>query len=414
MFALSLLVVLASPPLTLEDAVRQALRAHESPKIAQKAVEQAHAQYLGAFSRLLPNLSVSANITRRPGSTTVGGAVLQREESMAASGVARWRLVDLGAIPGIMAAHTLEEARELDALDVARTLAFATARQYFAVLAIEEILTAAQFRLEAAEAAVADASARVEAGVGRPADHTRAALEQQAAMLARRQAARDVELARLALATLMGEAEPQLALQPLVPPPPIGVPSTLVLRRPDILSLVQQREALSLIEWDNWASFLPSLNVQGYLNLTQEPGFAGRNVDWTVVFSLEWSLFQGGSRIARDFELNAQVDSLQLQIDQRRREAGLRIQEGRAELAAAQEALDIATLQEELARDNARQVKLLFEGGLNTALQQVDANAAVFQAQTDRARQALQVSLAELKILEEAGAWPPGGEGNGP
>ena len=68
-----------------------------------------------------------------------------------------------------------------------------------------------------------------------------------------------------------------------------------------------------------------------------------------------------------------------------------------------------ARVQAELADKNGQQTAAMFEHGLATALERVDAIANTFSAQSNLVGRMLEVRLAELALLQATGSWPTGG-----
>ena len=68
----------------------------------------------------------------------------------------------------------------------------------------------------------------------------------------------------------------------------------------------------------------------------------------------------------------------------------------------------LAEKEAELAEKNGQQTAQMFEHGLATALERVDAIANTFSAQASLVGRNLEVRLAELALLQAMGRWPTG------
>ncbi|CDZ80148.1 Outer membrane protein OprM precursor [Candidatus Rubidus massiliensis] len=119
-----------------------------------------------------------------------------------------------------------------------------------------------------------------------------------------------------AIATLIGLPASQLtiALQPLeFDPPkiPIGLPSELLLRRPDIAQAERQMASSHAKIGAAYASFFPSLNLNSafeYLTLELKHLFKARSRLFSVGFLADQTLFDGGRKSANLLLAKAQFE----------------------------------------------------------------------------------------------------------
>jgi NodT family efflux transporter outer membrane factor (OMF) lipoprotein len=115
-----------------------------------------------------------------------------------------------------------------------------------------------------------------------------------------------------AVAVLVGKPPEQLQIAPAgimpnLPSVPLGLPSTLLQRRPDIAAAERQMAADNAAIGVAHAAFFPSIT------LSAAGGFAGAlgasNLIWSLGSSLAASIFDGGARSAQLKEAHAQYDS---------------------------------------------------------------------------------------------------------
>jgi outer membrane protein TolC len=67
-----------------------------------------------------------------------------------------------------------------------------------------------------------------------------------------------------------------------------------------------------------------------------------------------------------------------------------------------------------VAGQNAEEVRVRFQEGLATALEQADAAVSAFEAQAGLARQRFALYLSQLALLRTTGRWPLGGDAAAP
>lgn len=115
-----------------------------------------------------------------------------------------------------------------------------------------------------------------------------------------------------AIAVLVGRPPEQLQIAPVdimpsLPSVPVGLPSTLLQRRPDIAAAERQMAADNAAIGIAHAAFFPSVT------LSAAGGFAGAlsasNLIWSLGSSLAASIFDGGARSAQLKEAYAQYES---------------------------------------------------------------------------------------------------------
>src|SRR5690349_18519788 len=153
--------------LTLEQAVKLALAHNERSGIAALDVTQAEASVAKARAAFLPALQASGNDTYGPfDKDTKNSARATLTISQPLIAPSAWPLYS-------QAKHSLD-AQKAQSIDDRRALAFDTARAYLDVLLADEVVKAAQKKLETAKADVDDTTAQVQAQLASSNDVTRA------------------------------------------------------------------------------------------------------------------------------------------------------------------------------------------------------------------------------------------------
>ncbi|MCU0231817.1 MAG: TolC family protein [Acidobacteria bacterium] len=405
------------PPLTIEEAIELALRYNETPRIGAAQVERAHALREAVVAELWPALNAGATATRRANEVTrtVGGETITVQARNAYASVATLDsvLFDAQTLTRIKAADQDVRARQETSFDQDRLLAFEVSDVYFAVLSAQKLADAARGRLEVATATLEDARARFDAGLAARNEVTRIELEQATAQLTLTQAESTVAKSRLRLEYLLAAPVDRPLVEPPPAPPetrPIEELDGIALeRRPDLKALLALAEGSRLRARAERQGFIPDLGFLGTARLTNESGLSGNDTDWNFAATLGWSIFDRG-RIARAATFDAQRSVDLYQAEALRRQIGNELRVAQQDLVTAQASYAQAEVQARVARQNEEEVAERFANGLATALEQADANVALFEAEANLARQGFARWLAEQALQRALGAWPLGRE----
>ena len=411
------LLLLASAPLTLEQAVEQALSRNERAQIAWNQREVAEARWQQARAFFFPTLDVTGAYTRRPGEVVrnVGGnsLVVQAADALNATATLRWTFFDARGIPLFQSARRGLEAAEHDEKDARRNLGLDAARAFLMTLASTQVHEAAQRRYELAQKSLSEAEARFTAQLVSVNDVTRAKLEKASAL---REVTRTDGMRQLALAQLgfLIHAETPLALERPTAlltfaeaeentPPEEDALSQARTRRPDFLSILARAEAAERLTLEPHLRHLPALSLRGTSRLTNEPGIVGRVLDGSAGVDLTWTLFDQGLRYADAHERNAQARVERLRAQAMERAIGVEVRTALVELKSARGALTQAQVAAQSAQLNADEMAELYRRGLARALEVADAAVRLFEAEVALAEERFKVALSLLQLRAAQG-----------
>lgn len=247
----------------LEDTAHK-----ENLDIAQAAarVIQAEAQDGVAFSNLLPTLDASGGYKRQGAGHPHGPAFNTWSAGLSAS---YQQSFFGGEYFNLQAARESLRASRYNAAVVGLSIESQVAQQYFTVLSLRERITINRANVEAAKRILSITQAKVSSGVSSNLD-----LAEQQAVVAGQEAKlpgliEQEKEARYGLAILMGRAPERYEVKgehldeissPSVKP---GLPSELLLRRPDIAQAEAQLYAAHADVDAARAAFFPSLSLTG-------------------------------------------------------------------------------------------------------------------------------------------------------
>lgn len=409
-FVLSSGTAWAQPALTLQDAVERAVRRDERAAIAGTRLEEAEARLARARAFFFPELTLTASYLHRDEEVVraVGDTEVTIQARDALSGVAslRLHLFDARAFPGLAAARLSRRASELDLADARRRVAFDAADAFLLVLNLGRVTEAAERRRDLARTTLADARARVGAGLVGANDATKAELELATAEREVVRAGGDLAAARLALEHYVGAGAPR----ELADPGALDVGAPARAERLDAAAARTRAESARRQAAAPVWSAVPRVDVSANLRATNESGFSGRDTNAWVGADLTWELFDGGERYAERDEHLASARAASLEASAIQRGARLRAAQARSALEAADAAVAQAQRATDLAERNARETSVLYREGLATALDVADASARWYDAEVSLVRERYGRTAAVLALRDARGLDPLGRE----
>jgi outer membrane protein, multidrug efflux system len=402
---------------TLDELVGRSLAANQDLRAAAARVEQARAGAGLARSAFWPQLAAGGSVTRERTSATTEIAFPDTLTTLYRAPLSvAWEIDLFGRVRHLTASARAEAAASTAHFESVRlALTAEVASTYFSIRELErerELLQeAVRLRRRAREIAGSRFSngTATELDVAR-ADTELATTEAEIAELANRRAAQ-----QNALAVLLGAAAPDFALplasgvEVALPSVPVGLPATLLERRPDIAAaeraLAAANERIGVAK----AAFFPAISLTG------AAGFASGDVDqlfradsriWSFGPSLYLPIFQGGRNRANLQRSRAGHDEAEAALRQsvlvalREVQDSLTASRFLAEQAAAEQRALVA------ARRAAALAQTRYEAGLVPFLDVIDAQRTTLGLERRAAQLSLlRVTNAVTLIKALGGGW---------
>ncbi len=411
-------------PLTLDAAIKLALARNEVARTADASVTAAAGVVKQARAFFLPSLTATGVYTRRPFEVvrTLGTSQVVVQNLNALAGVAQLNMVifDARSLPTYLNARGLFESQRFASAESKRQLSFEVSNAFLSTLGTEQLLLAAQHRLEYAKQSLDAAKARYAGGLVSVNDVTRAELDYATAEMGITQARGQVETTYLQLGNLLDAADlirlglrsPDALLQSAEaaagPADPLITQAQV--RRLDLNSLRWQATAQHALVIEPLLRWLPSLSFTGQYRYTNEAGLTGRTTNWNVGLTLSWSVFDGFSRNGLYQQENALATVADLSARAAFRQVDLQVRDAIVSLSSAQASLKQAEVALEYARKNASEISQLYRQGLSSALQVADANIQLYDAEVQFVQQRYGLAIAYLNLVAAQGLDPFGKE----
>jgi outer membrane protein, multidrug efflux system len=280
-------------------------------------VEQADAQLRQVGAALLPEVDLGGSAAR----SRISGRALGAQAPNGAIGnnlrVALSTSFELdvwGRLRrGSEAARALALASQSARDTVRLTVVGLTAQSWFALRSLDEQIALTRDTLKSREEALRLLGLRLQGGTSSRLDVEQAETLRADAAVQLRELQRQRALTRSQLALLTGEpglslGEAALGALPVPPAPPVGLPSALLERRPDVQAAEQQLVTANAQIGVARAEMFPTLSLNGSFGneSTELQNLLGApSRIWSLGFGLALPLFDGGRRAARVDEATA-------------------------------------------------------------------------------------------------------------
>jgi outer membrane protein TolC len=389
-----------------------AAAAKQNPDIQAAAAraEAGEANATAAWRKLWPTLTARASYTRNENesvATLPGANGTTREITMQAHDQLEGLLslsiplVDLSAWRATTAVDASEAATRARRADAARTVHRAVLRAWHQVVSSEAVLAAADNSAAAAQDALTQARARLDAGRASELEVHRATAELETAHEAQATAGQLVAVSRRSLASLSG-LEPTAGAEALtvdlVEPPPLAAVMTgntppavpaVAAARLDARQAKAEANAQSAAWW-------PTLGATLNERYTNAEGFSGENTAWSAVLALDWRIDGVSFARTRAAEATAAAQSAVLRRTEQAAADAVHDawQAVRAQLARAR----AARAREAATEHAARLARERFAGGVATQLESIQADRDAFSAQVARIQAEAELAFARLDL----------------
>lgn len=384
---------------TLQGLIQQALDNNRDLKVAALNIEVARASYRITEADLLPNVNAGASetIQRTPKllSTTVPQQAITTRRYAANLGVTAFELDLFGRL------RSLDEQalQKFLATEQARTstqisLVAEVANAYLTLLGDRKLLTLTEETLTTREKSLNLIERSFERGVGSQLDVAQARSAVETARVAKAKYLRQVEQDKNALVLLVGSPidEAKLPLNKdlggvrFVEDVKVGLPSDVLLKRPDIMQAEYQLRAANANIGAARAAFFPTISLTGSFGSASpslDTLFQGNSGSWSFMPQITMPIFDAGRNQAN---LDSAKASREIAVAQYEKSIQSAFSEVSDALAAKGTLTDQMTSQAALVaatQDSYRLSQARYDRGIDSYLTVLDSQRSLFSAQQD-------------------------------
>jgi len=402
----------------LTSLVERGLKNNLDVQLAEARLRQARAARGVVIGGLLPGLTASGSALHgesKPDPAT--------DNTFQAGLDAIWELDIFGGTRrNLESANAAAEAAQASLGDVQVTLAAEVALDYLQMRSSQEQIAIAQENLSAQQHTAGLIHQRLTAGFSSALDAANADAQVATTASTIPPLKTSLQQAIHALGVLLGrppadlvdELSPPGAIPPMPPAVPVGLPSDLLRRRPDIRAAEAQLHAATAQIGVAVADFFPQFSLTGTANYQSNvlrSLFAADNLSWSAGPGVTWPIFQGGSILANVRVQQALRDQAGVTY---RKTVLTALEEVEDALVALDNEEDHRKALAEAVVQNRRALDLstsLYTQGQADFLTVLVAEGSLYSSQTALA-QSRQAAAADIIALYKAlgGGWDGGGK----
>ncbi|HEX6692498.1 MAG TPA: efflux transporter outer membrane subunit [Burkholderiales bacterium] len=401
----------------LEKVIDEALLGNADLTVAVARVDEARGLLGEANSFLFPSLDAEAVVSRQQVSTRTATSFpgIPREYSNhRAALVASWELDLFGRLrAGTAAARAELEATEAARDAVRLAVAAQVAKSYFALRSLDEQVDLTRRTVRLREEALGLQRRRYAGGVISEFDLRQLEAETAAVRAQLPPLERDREREEAALSVLLGRTPKEVfggtvrvrqAFDevPEAPAVPSGLPSELLLRRPDLVQAERQLAAANARVAVARSEMFPRINLTAFLGSESQALsnlFAGgAPATWQLAAGITQPIFAGGRLAARSDAAKARERAALVQYEQAIRAAFGDIRTALVAQARARESYDAESARAAALTETLRLARLRYQNGVASQLDVLDAERGLLAAQSARieALRAHRAAVADL------------------
>jgi len=401
---------------SLDALVTEALANNEDLRIAAARVDQFQGAKVTTRAPLFPAIGYTGSTGRESRSELLYGPGADEARNFSSAGfTAGWEIDVWGRVRNLTAAADADwRASEADRRAAVLTVVGAVVSGYVTLLSLDEQLATSERTLAGRRQALDVFEKRYKGGVISKVELSQARSQYEVAAAAvpvlRQQIARQEN----ALSVLVGRNPGPItrggALMELgTPVVPAGLPSELLVQRPDLVSAEQSLFAASARVSAARALYFPSISLTGLLGVASfdlDELFDDGSNAWNYQGSVTGPIFQGGAVLGANRQAEAQRRQLLANYEKVVQRAFADVDDALIATQMSTERTAAQQRQVDALRDYARLARKRFEGGYSSYLEVLDAETSLFNAELLYSEGQRERLLAHVNLYKAlGGGW---------
>lgn len=312
------------------------------------------------------------------------------------------------AFPLLKGAQATVKASREDEASARTQIRAGIARAFYSVAVARDMEAVAREAADNAGKHATLVQKQTEIGLAPPTAHLQAEIAQSKAKRQVAQAHEGVVTAESAFAKLTGLSADSTIDLPQERPLPYDSVDAAAARaaahRPDIAAALHRAKAAKMQKLATDLGWLPSLDSRFTYNYTQNNGGFNTAPDmWQVVFTANWTLWDGGFRLADERGAASVARQAQYAVEKATQDATESIRTLWEAHARSADAFDQVRREHELAAENQRIAEAAYAAGAITFLELEDARLGVRAAAATEVAERMNRDLAAIDLLAATG-----------
>ncbi|AGH98925.1 RND efflux system, outer membrane lipoprotein CmeC [Micavibrio aeruginosavorus EPB] len=379
----------------MQQIIQTALENNRDLRVAALRVEQARAVYRVERSALVPSVNAGGSMTRQgvPENASMTGQEMTTSTYSANVGITAFELDLFGRVRSMNEKALQEYFATEEAQSAARIALIAeTANAYLTYLADKKLLTITEDTLKAQQESYNLIVRRHDLGISSLLDLEQARTSVETARANRVRYIRLVAQDRNALELLMGAKSDEAALDALTLDTvelaeilPVGLPSAVMLERPDIRQAEHTLQAANANIGAARAAFFPTISLTGSAGLASESLSdlfkSGSSLAWSFVPQITVPIFSGGRNVANLDNATATQKIAVAQYDKAIQTAFREVSDELAARGTYTEQLAAQTALVTAAGNAYKISRARYEQGIDSYLNALDSQRQLYNAQ---------------------------------
>jgi outer membrane protein TolC len=160
-------------------------------------------------------------------------------------------------------------------------------------------------------------------------------------------------------------------------------------RRPEYRQVKVRVDAAEATVRENFRNFFPDVTGNAFYGANR----ADMNEIWELGVTLNWSIFDGGSKIAKYKEAKANLDAAQARVRVEELSIWKEVEQAHINVIETEERIQATKKAVESSQENFRLAQGRFDAGVGTIIELTDAQLALTQSQSTEAQ-----ALTEYRI----------------
>jgi outer membrane protein TolC len=413
-----------APDLSLSQAVKTALEKHPALRVAEHHAAAAASGVDQARAGFFPRVDFSEGFMRSDNPVYAFGSLLNQGRFTAADfavdklnhpePITNWRTNLSGSVPLFLGGRTVlgyqqaqlgRDAAEHGRARAEQEVIFGVVRAYTALLLSREAQATVDTAVRTADANLAAAAARYEAGVVVASDalaaRVRLARLREEAIAAENQ----VRLSHSALNEAMGlpldhplRVTGRLELPARLYDQLDGLEALARTQRPDYRQVELEAQRLEKEVLRAKGALLPTMHLMGNYEINNHEFASNGQDSWSVGVVLNLNLFRGGADRARIAEAEANHQRVVAQRDRLASAIGLEVHDAFWASQTARDRVAVAREAITQAEESLRIVQDRYESGLTTIVELLDSETALTVARTNLTRTLFDATVSQARL----------------